>query len=75
MKHTIIREQPVQPPIEKIILEVTPAELLTIARAVGRSSDVGERLYREIIHDVQPADLVEMYFYLQTALVEAGFAA
>lgn len=40
MKHTIIREQPVQPPVEKIVLEVTPAELVTLVAAVGKSSHV-----------------------------------
>jgi hypothetical protein len=50
VKHTVIREQPVQPPVEKIILEVTPAELAEITYAIGMRPGTTDitRLYAEL---------------------------
>jgi hypothetical protein len=57
VKHTVIREQPVQPPIEKIVLEVTPAELLGLYRAIGYCSSDDYRTPRlyETAHGIAVA--------------------
>jgi len=74
VKHTIIREQPVQPPVEKIVLELTPAELLSLGRIVGHDTHRNELkdLWNETPHGLTPVDAVAVFKPLKDALTEAG---
>ena len=77
MKHTIIREQPVQPPIEAVVLTLSPAELVTLYRAVGKTPRDG-RIKQPNVGEARPAlgissnHLTKAYFALKSAMHDAG---
>ena len=77
MKHTILRHLPVQPPIEAIVLTFSPAELVTLYRAVGKTPQDG-RIKQPTGHEARPAleisdsHLDEAYFALKSAMLDAG---
>ncbi len=50
-KVTVVREQPVQPPVEKIILELTPTEFRRVRVGLCDSFDVvSEALYTALVN-------------------------
>ena len=75
MKTEVVRT-PVVQPVEKIILEVTPGELLTIARAVGHSSDARLRgNITEVDHGITVPTRGQLWSDgLRDVVVQAGLA-
>jgi hypothetical protein len=73
MKHEIIRSKPVEPVVEKIVIELTRSELLGLARIVGHDvAGYCKPLSREVGHNVVASASASLYYGLMNAARGAG---